>query len=277
LIAYYAKHQEYKTKEMQMQQKIYDLTKSIREGYLDAIREMSVGAGEFEKIIGTQEMGVTQLMDAVKDTTGEFKANTMKLGGMQAAAATIAGVGTQLTGQMTTKGLKFIGGADQESRNQRIYRYRTSTSNVAGVRGGQVSATAPTVGTAVPGLAPEYLAPSRTNALQIGGGNYTGPDRNAMNVINTGVRQQAFNVGETQKIQGGIPAGQLGGRVLNMRPAPVPATGGFVPGIGTMPTPRQAGLEEQSQATVIIKLSPEIRGELDSVSNLKVQLERAAQ
>jgi hypothetical protein len=276
LMAYYAKHQEYKTKEMQQQQKIYDLTKSIREGYLDAIREMSVGAGEFEKIIGTQEMGTTQLMKAVKDTTGEYKTNTFKLGGMQESTATASGVGAQLTGQMTTRGLKFIGGAEQERRNQRIYQYKPSVSNVAGIGSGQVSATAPRVGSAVQPQAPEYLAPSRTSAQQISGAGYMTPAANAQNVINQGVGQQAFNVGETRRIKGGREAGLLGTMQLGGLPPPVPATGGFVPGIGTMPTPRQAGLEAASEAVVTIKLGPNLEGEISELSNMRVQIEKAS-
>ena len=68
-------------KSLSAQNKIYELTKDIREGYLDALREMSFGAGEFEAIIGTQEMGVTQLMDSVKGVTGIDFLNTMALGG----------------------------------------------------------------------------------------------------------------------------------------------------------------------------------------------------
>ena len=41
------------------------------------MREMSVGVGEFSKIIATQTMGITQIMGYKKN--GEL--NTMKLGG----------------------------------------------------------------------------------------------------------------------------------------------------------------------------------------------------
>jgi hypothetical protein len=62
--------------------KQYELTKNIREGYLSAIQEMAIGAGEFSKIIGTQEMGVTQLMDAVDNISGhKGRLNTNAVGG----------------------------------------------------------------------------------------------------------------------------------------------------------------------------------------------------
>jgi len=266
---YAADHQKWTKQTMDQQQKIYELTKSIREGYLDALREMSVGAGEFEKIIGTQEMGVTQLMSAVKDATGEFKTNTFKLGGMQGSAATAAGTRTQVTGQMTTGGLKFIGGAEQEARNRGIWQYKSSTSNVAGIKGGAVSTVAPRVGSAV---APQYqdiYAPSQRDAFaQIGGAGYVSPTSTPMSVVNRGVFAGGLNVGETKTIQGGVPAGVLGSNILNMQPPPMPATGGFVPGIGIMPQP--------SQATVIVKLESGLKGELEQVSNLKVQLDRAS-
>jgi len=269
LMEVYKQHLILKTKEMQQQQKIYDLTKNIREGYLDALREMSVGAGEFEKIIGTQEMGVTQLMDAVKDATGEYKTNTFKLGGKQGSASTAAGTRTQVTGQMTTQGLKFIGGAEQEARNRGIWQYKSSTSNVAGIKGGAVGTVAPRVGSAVAPQYQEVYAPSQRDAFaQIGGAGYVSPTSTPMSVVNRGVFAGGLNVGETKTIQGGVPAGVLGSNILNMQPPPMPATGGFVPGIGIMPQP--------SQATVIVKLESGLKGELEQVSNLKVQLDRAS-
>ena len=118
-------YQDLSKKSMEQQQKIYDLTKNIREGYLDAIREMSVGAGEFEKIIGTQDMGVTQLMDTV-DKFASGALNTMKLGGRQSAAETAAGVGVGVTGGFKAGGgplAAFIPQAEQNRRNARIYGY----------------------------------------------------------------------------------------------------------------------------------------------------------
>jgi hypothetical protein len=103
---YATQYQEISNKTMQQQQKIYDLTKEVREGYLDAIREMSVGAGEFSTIIGKQEMGVTQLMGMVKNVSGEAALNTMKLGGEQSKALTAMGVGTGYAAQYGMQGLR---------------------------------------------------------------------------------------------------------------------------------------------------------------------------
>jgi len=103
LLSLYAKdQQDASLKQMQQQKKIYDLTKDIREGYLDALREMSSGAGEFEKIIGTQTMGTSQLMDAVDKftTTGQKNIlNTGALGGRQSKEMTRSGVGQTYMGQ----------------------------------------------------------------------------------------------------------------------------------------------------------------------------------
>ena len=147
MIADYANnHQDATNKIMQQQQKIYDLTKDVREGYLDALREMSVGAGEFEKIIGTQEMGVTQLMSAVdrfSQTGMEGLLNTFALGGMQSAQETAAGVGGQYMGQYSAvPGLPTLGfqtGADYQRGLSRYAGYDESIQqhqrNLAGVGG----------------------------------------------------------------------------------------------------------------------------------------------
>lgn len=129
----YQDQQDATNKILQQQKKIYDITKNVREGYLDAIREMSSGAGEFEKIIGTQEMGVTQLMDAVENATGQKGVlNTMKLGGKQDEQLTAQGVGTSITGRYSAKGsmLSFLqgqGGPDStELRNKRLFGWQES-------------------------------------------------------------------------------------------------------------------------------------------------------
>ena len=73
-------YNEQQTKSVEAQQKMYELTKSMREGYLDVIREMSTGMGEFEKIIGTQEMGASQLMNAVQGVGEGLVANSAVMG-----------------------------------------------------------------------------------------------------------------------------------------------------------------------------------------------------
>jgi hypothetical protein len=128
------------------QKKIYDLTKDVREGYLDAVREMSFGAGEFSKIIGTQDMGVTQLMESVKGVTGEDKLNSMALGGI--TSTTSAGGKARMgeAASYTTGGLKFgqISGKAQEAMNTDIYGYADSIKKVAAE--GKGTAAAPTAG-----------------------------------------------------------------------------------------------------------------------------------
>ena len=154
---YYGVYQDLSKKSMDQQIKIYDLTKNIREGYLDAMREMSVGAGEFEKIIGTQKMGVTQLMGAV-DKFSKGALNTMGLGGLQSAGTTMAGVGTRVTGGYSADPNKpmasFINQSEQDARNSRIYGY-----------GQQIGGPGEKVGTGVAGgREPQYMQPMREDA-----------------------------------------------------------------------------------------------------------------
>jgi len=121
---------------LKQQKKIYDITKDVREGYLDALQAMSVGAGEFEKIIGTQDMGASQLMDAVDkyNTSGEQgKLNTNKMGGRQSKDATSRGVGTELTGMISaTAGgptVQFESGDQAQAKNERLSGYRKNAND----------------------------------------------------------------------------------------------------------------------------------------------------
>lgn len=233
LLQYAAKHQEYTKKTMDQQQKIYDLTKDIREGYLDAIREMATGAGEFEKIIGTQDMGVTQLMDSVKGVTGMSKLNTMALGGLQEQSLTKQGVGTEYTGQYTAGGVSFIGGQTQEQRNQRIYGFNESRNKLDAIRRGEIPGASDQsrVGQAnVPG-AENYIAPEREAEIQ---GKIMGKEianqlssPNYLSAVNRGVKEQRFNRGEAAKIEATAEtSGVLGAGLLYGSNAPARASGG---------------------------------------------------
>ena len=128
LLLRYAHDQQDATKNiMQQQQRIYELTKDVREGYLDAIREMSTGAGEFEKIIGTQEMGVTQLMDAVNkytETGQQGMLNTFALGVQQDSNLRHQGVGTSPMGfYSAASGGPTLSFQDRETYNRGLSRY----------------------------------------------------------------------------------------------------------------------------------------------------------
>jgi hypothetical protein len=231
---YAVKHQEYSKKTMEQQQKIYDLTKDIREGYLDAIREMATGAGEFEKIIGTQDMGVTQLMNSVKDVTGVAKLNTMALGGLQNQILTNQGVGKEYAGQYTAGGISMIGGATQEGRNRRIYGYDDSVSRANAIRRGDVPGQSgrSRVGQMnVPG-AENYLGPQR-EAQVIGDETHDGAKEGIiegmkyMAGINKGVWGGRFNRGEVSKIRAeGRSSGNLGAGYLGGSTPPYRAGGG---------------------------------------------------
>jgi hypothetical protein len=138
LTDYSQQYQNSNAKILEQQKKVYDLTKDIREGYLDAIREMTAGAGEFESIIGTQDMGVTQLMDKV-DMFTPGALNTMRTGGRQSRAETEAGVGMDITGAYSSGGptLSFIDKKRQDERNARIYGYAKSEEEAKAMSKGE--------------------------------------------------------------------------------------------------------------------------------------------
>lgn len=136
IIGYIKSQWSQNEKIVKQQQKVYDLTKSMREGYLDAIREMSSGAGEFEKIIGTQEMGVSQILKTMKAVNGEY-VNTMKYGGAFDELSSTGGTSgsikrtdkekfgkayaarTETMGQYTTAGAV---GFPSKERQEQMYR-----------------------------------------------------------------------------------------------------------------------------------------------------------
>jgi hypothetical protein len=248
LTQHWGKYQKISENVMRQQQKIYDLTKDIREGYLDAIREMSVGAGEFEKIIGLQDMGVTQLMGAVKDVTGVAKLNTMALGGLQEKVLTTSGVGAEYTGQYTTGGVNFPGAGRQREMNNRIYKYGESMAAADAAIKGNAPIKASTVGTGnVPG-AENYLGPTREDLKSEGvvigqeaGKIIANTIRDYTGAVNIGVRSGSFSKGEVAGIRagggGGIGAGTMGAGLLRSSQAPQGRDGGFVPGIGRLPYP----------------------------------------
>lgn len=158
---YASEHQKYSTKIMQQQQKIYDLTKEVREGYLDAIREMSIGAGEFEKIIGTQEMGTSQLLDTIEAVTGESKGNSMKMGGKQKSGSM---VGTEVTGYYSTQGMHMAGGEKWNEMSGRLYKQDEAKKKAEDAISGKAAAEPPKAGT---GLVEESLLnPARESKEQ---------------------------------------------------------------------------------------------------------------
>lgn len=115
--------QKSQSETMKHQQKIYELTKEMREGYMDSFREMSANVGEFSKIIGTQETGITQLMKTVEEATGEKKLNTMKGGVMVTEGAGGYDARKGVAGRYTVGGAQFRGQGEWESLNQDVYGY----------------------------------------------------------------------------------------------------------------------------------------------------------
>ncbi len=250
LTNYAVQHQKNTKKIMDQQQKIYELTKDVREGYLDAIREMSVGAGEFEKIIGTQEMGVTQLMGAVKGVTGLDALNTMALGGLQEQSLTAAGVGTDLTGKYGKNGLEFIGGAQQDLRNNRLYKYGEYEAQAKAAMRGEVVGGPPAVGSGVAGGAePQYIRPFQEEVSANAQGTLEALNawsgrkgkKDFTDAVNRGVKEGKFSSGEVAALNAGGATGAgaagLGAAYLNMAKGTRGAGGGYTTAPGPMNIP----------------------------------------
>lgn len=145
LINYAKQYNEVTTDSMKQQQKILEITKEVREGYLSAMKQMAFGFGQFGKIIGTQTRGAKQLMDLTKKVTGTTALNTMAMGGTQGRVQTAAGVGAQVTATYGAGGYQSGVSKEQESaRFGRIWKYQESVDKA---KRGEVPALP--IGTAV--------------------------------------------------------------------------------------------------------------------------------
>lgn len=133
LITYAKQYQTVVTDSGKQQQKILEITKQVREGYLSAMKQAAFGFGQFSKIIGTQTRGVSQLMNLVKRVRGANVTNTMALGGRQSNEMTDAGVGRDAAYTYTTTGVQS-GISKQEERNRlgRIWNYSETNRMASG-------------------------------------------------------------------------------------------------------------------------------------------------
>jgi hypothetical protein len=109
----YKEHNKYRNQEVEAQTKIMNMTKQVREGYLDAMAAMLAGAGEFSGIIGTQEKGVSQLMGVVEEAGGELKG--LKVGGLIGQEEGLAAGRGKAAVEFTPGGVK-IGRTKEEEK-----------------------------------------------------------------------------------------------------------------------------------------------------------------
>jgi hypothetical protein len=107
LLKYYEDAKKYTNERLNSEKKILELTKEMREGYLDAIRESSTNAKEFGKIISLQNMGITSMMRSVRRATGGDFLNTMSKGGITRPGAKGYDSRTGLTGRYGVGGPEF--------------------------------------------------------------------------------------------------------------------------------------------------------------------------
>jgi len=160
LINYAKEYQEITEGTMKEKVKILELTKNIREGYLDAIRSMAIGAGEFTKIIGNQERGTSQLFKTIKKATGEVR-GTMGAGGLVNTKASTA---AQLMG---FEARKSIAGAYDAAEGAWFYTGEAPLANITGET--QRDLQKSLVGTAVAGGEENYRG-AAVRASQLGTG-----------------------------------------------------------------------------------------------------------
>lgn len=140
--------QKSQSETMKHQQKIYELTKEMREGYLDAMTEMSTNLGEFTAIVGTLETGFTQMMDVVKDVEGSEVLNTMRGGVRVGRDSASYGARQQAAGVMTPQGPVFRGKQKEELLNQDVFGYGETRTAFDAMQRGETSES-PVAGTAV--------------------------------------------------------------------------------------------------------------------------------
>jgi hypothetical protein len=152
----YIEEQNAATKIAEANQKILDLTKQVREGYLSAIQEMSIGNTEYTKIIGTQEMGVTQLMTTVNKASKEMnRLNTLTLGGITSDKTT----GIEPIAQMAVGPVgPQLQVSPQASKNMnRIYEWEESSREIKNMSQGNSTGKNYNAGEALANSA--YLTP----------------------------------------------------------------------------------------------------------------------
>ncbi len=260
---YWKKHNELATEQMSSQKKIYELTKDIREGYMDAITAMSIGAGEFSKIIGTQESGVTQLMNVIRDVSGEqhksFKAGGQLRSGEQsyeARSKSAASYGPQF-------------GLAMDAR-----RFGTMGEHIAGqpfAGGGGRVGTGLGGGTNA-GFGPQTAASVRGGE---GGTIYVGGSREPIHgAVNTPTMGGIPGIRETPRRSGVSQGAGLGIEQSEIIRVPSRKKGGTVPGNPNEPVLIMAHGQEMvipSNQTGAFKSS----GEIESFENFKLDTQLA--
>jgi hypothetical protein len=219
------------------QQKILDITKQVREGYLSAFKEMAIGLGQFGKILGTQTRAARQLMELTKRATGTYALNTMAMGGLQPQQWTSGGLGTGITAVYGPGGYQpKITKAEERARlGARIYRYNETFDPR---KMGQVPRMP--IGAAI-GMHPEDFAAIMESAAQAGGRGgrtITGPRRGMPDVGSKTFYEKGtlYTTGATlpgQQTPEGIPFNYMGGaRVAAVGEAILGGSRGQISGTG---------------------------------------------
>ena len=211
LIAYAKQYNAVTTDSMKQQQKILEITKQVREGYLSAMKQAAFGFGQFGKIIGNQTRGASQLMTLVKKVSGSAKLNTMAMGGQQSAEETKAGLGKDVAYSYTTSGVeKGVSKNEEKNRLNRNWKF-AETERLA--KEGKLP-----VGTGVAASAADVSVMQQRAS---GGGNGGGVIRTNKGLPpnmaqgTTAVQKGSmFTPGATFPGQQGIPANYAGGAAV---------------------------------------------------------------
>jgi len=278
LLSYGVQHQKNAKMIAEQQQKIYDLTKDIREGYLDAIREMSTGFGEFTKIIGTQEMGVTQLMGMVKDVSGQAKLNTMALGGLTTQTEA-GGARAQVTGRFTTSGWQSVSEENEAQRNKEIWQYESSKAKATAAMQGKGAPSGVGSGVAA-GARPERMGQVREAAEITKEATQTGSKEGVIegmkasadiisSSINQGIRSGSFGGFNNPNHPGQMAAAnvRMAHTAQRTAPAPVPSRAK-----GPMPVNMPGSVEEAIDSSKDMK---ELEGKIKQMAAGNQLLEKS--
>lgn len=251
-LLWYAKEQQNSVKEqMQYQKKILELTKEIREGYLDAMKEMAFGGGEFAEIIATQTQSTEEMVRLVNKFSGATVANSMALGGITQAGS--AGYNARQAGsQFTLNGMVTPDQANNEARGTDIWGMQKSKEDFKKLASGQTQGMQ--IGTGMSPLSEQGIRIIQEKmedggtAVSVGGRDagdslrQGGKDcgRNLLDIVNKGVLKQEF--GHNEKLNPNAPESatnigiQQAARAQGSAPASMPAPPSGSPP-GSLPTP----------------------------------------
>jgi len=117
MLTYADQYRDNQTRTLEITKESLAATKSMREGYLDAMTEMVANAGDFAAVIGTQETGVTQLIAAGARSTFKY-GGVMEKG---AKGVREKAVGWSASGGLRPENMEVLGGRQKRATELKGY------------------------------------------------------------------------------------------------------------------------------------------------------------